>query len=221
MIIIIYKIFGKFSKDHKLTCTSIIRRQDSSKLTTYDTNHIIFKDLRGLLMNRKTEQKIAAKARILDSAAELLREKGLEGAGVAEIMKNAGLTHGGFYAHFKNKSDLVDQAFTHAMDTSREAWFNDLEEASVETVLKSLVNRYLSRDHRDNAAFGCPLPPLSADLSSSNPENRKTLEKSLKKSIKRNSEHIKALENQLDEDAADEAIAQLALSVGGMPKNGS
>jgi TetR/AcrR family transcriptional repressor of nem operon len=167
-------------------------------------------------MNRKTEQKIAAKARILDSAADLLREKGLEKASVAEIMKNAGLTHGGFYAHFDNKSYLVGQAFTHAMDTSREAWFDELEDASPETVLKTLVNRYLSRDHRDNADSGCPLPPLSADLSSSSADNRKTLEKSLKKSIKRNSEHIYALENRLDEDASDEAIALLALSVGGI-----
>jgi len=167
-------------------------------------------------MNLKTEQKIAAKARILDSAAQLLREKGLNGAGVAEIMKNAGLTHGGFYAHFKNKTDLVNQAFTHAMDTSRENWFEELDNATAETTLKTLINRYLSRDHRDNIDTGCPLPPLSADMSASGIDSTNTLEKNLKKSIKRNADQIKNLENNLEVDPTDEAIAQLALSVGGI-----
>jgi len=167
-------------------------------------------------MNLKTEQKKAAKARILDSAAHLLREKGLDGAGVAEIMKNAGLTHGGFYAHFDNKNDLVNQAFTHAMDTSRESWFEELDNATAETTLKTLINRYLSRDHRDNIETGCPLPPLSADMSASGIDSTNTLEKNLKKSIKRNSDQIKKLENNLEVDPTDEAIAQLALSVGGI-----
>ena len=144
-------------------------------------------------MNQKEEQKRATRARILQSAAQLFREKGLNGAGVAEIMKNAGLTHGGFYAHFRNKSDLVNQAFTHAMDTSRENWFKNLENASAEETLTALTKRYLSRDHRDNVETGCPLPPLSADMLANGSEGCRTLEKNLKKSIKQYGEQIKSL----------------------------
>ena len=61
-------------------------------------------------MKVSREQAAANRERILDVASRLFRERGLDGIGVADLMKNAGLTHGGFYGHFSSKEDLMAQA---------------------------------------------------------------------------------------------------------------
>ena len=73
-------------------------------------------------MRYSKEHKFQTHARIVKRASVKLREKGAHGIGVADLMKDAGLTHGGFYAHFDSREALVIEAFTHAMDRSTERW---------------------------------------------------------------------------------------------------
>src|ERR1700686_2442167 len=73
-------------------------------------------------MRYSREHKLETHARIVKKASIRLREKGAHGIGVADLMKDAGLTHGGFYAHFDSREALVIEAFSHAMDRGRERW---------------------------------------------------------------------------------------------------
>ena len=69
-------------------------------------------------MRYTTEHKVETHARIVKKASARLREKGAHGIGVADLMREAGLTHGGFYSHFESRDALVIEAFTYAMDRS-------------------------------------------------------------------------------------------------------
>ena len=73
-------------------------------------------------MRYSKEHKLETRARIVKKASMRLRERGAHGIGVADLMKDAGLTHGGFYAHFDSREALVIEAFSHAMDRSTEHW---------------------------------------------------------------------------------------------------
>ena len=96
------------------------RLQKSSRLRSYDICHMTI-IMQGEA-NAKAQKKRASRERILRSAASQLRSMGIDGASVSSIMEEAGLTHGGFYAHFEDKLDLINAAFAYAMDSSREQW---------------------------------------------------------------------------------------------------
>lgn len=99
------------------------------------------------------EQMAQNRTRILDSASELFREKGFDAVSVAEVMKSAGLTHGGFYGHFASKEDLVAKALEHVFEIDSSAPFD----------LSDYVERYLSPLHRDNPGKGCPTAGMVAE----------------------------------------------------------
>jgi TetR/AcrR family transcriptional regulator, transcriptional repressor for nem operon len=105
------------------------------------------------------------RARILSAAGRRLREVGLDGAGIDEIMSAAGLTHGGFYNHFTSKDALVleavQQAFTEALDA--EAAVMARATTAPRAALTRMVNSYLSAKHRDEVGAGCPAPALAGD----------------------------------------------------------
>jgi TetR/AcrR family transcriptional repressor of nem operon len=103
------------------------------------------------------EQAADNRERILDAAAQLFRERGLDGIGVADLMKAAGLTHGGFYGHFSSKEELMAQACTRALDQSVEKWNA--------RSLSEIVQSYLSARHRDNPGTGCVIATLGSDVS--------------------------------------------------------
>lgn len=115
-------------------------------------------------MRYSKEHKFQTHARIVKRASVKLREKGAHGIGVADLMKEAGLTHGGFYAHFDSRDALVIEAFTHAMDRSTEHWRKQAEATSPEKRLSTIVNSYLSPLHRDNPGQGCAVPTLGAEI---------------------------------------------------------
>jgi TetR/AcrR family transcriptional repressor of nem operon len=101
--------------------------------------------------------------RILQEAARLFRERGFDAVGVADVMKAAGLTHGGFYGHFKSKDDLIAQAMHAAALPVLEGW---REEAQTDgpAALKAIAGRYLSLEHRDDPAEGCLLAALGPEI---------------------------------------------------------
>jgi len=112
-----------------------------------------------------------------------LREKGAHGIGVADLMKDAGLTHGGFYAHFDSREALVIEAFTHAMDRSTERWRKLAEKAQPEKRLAEVVNSYLTPLHRDDPGRGCAIPTLGAEIARENSRTRRAFSGRLERMI--------------------------------------
>lgn len=113
-------------------------------------------------MRYGSDHKAATHARILDEAAVELRRHGPAGLSIARVMKQAGLTHGGFYFHFASKDDLVAEAIDHLFASRHEA---RTEEADARTTLDRIVAAYLSRTHRDHPEQGCPIPILAGEES--------------------------------------------------------
>lgn len=100
--------------------------------------------------------------RIIDTAAKLFRERGFDGIGVADLMKSAGLTHGGFYGNFASKEDLMAQACTRALEGSVDA-MRQLVERDGENALPEIAAAYLTPLHRDRPGEGCALAALGAE----------------------------------------------------------
>lgn len=100
--------------------------------------------------------------RIIETAAKLFRERGFDGIGVADLMKSAGLTHGGFYGHFASKEDLMAQACARALDSSL-ATLSAVAEQGSENGLTAVASAYLSPAHRDSPGEGCVLAALGAE----------------------------------------------------------
>jgi TetR/AcrR family transcriptional regulator, transcriptional repressor for nem operon len=124
-------------------------------------------------MRYSREHKLETHARIVKKASVRLREKGAHGIGVADLMKDAGLTHGGFYAHFDSREALVIEAFTHAMDRSTEHWRKLAEQTPPEKRLATIVNTYLTPLHRDDPGHGCAVPTLGAEIARESPKTRR------------------------------------------------
>ena len=107
---------------------------------------------------RVTREKAAEnRARIVETASRLFREKGFDGVGLDAIMKEAGLTHGGFYGHFTSKDDLAAEAVAHALEQSA-GW------QSRYTNVADFVFDYLSESHFADRANGCVLAALGGDV---------------------------------------------------------
>ncbi|MFE6184586.1 TetR/AcrR family transcriptional regulator [Streptomyces sp. NPDC056465] len=102
--------------------------------------------------------------RIVDTASRLFREQGTH-VSVADLMKAAGMTHGGFYKQFASKDALVDEATAHAFGELTEHRTAELgRHAGREEARQAFVDAYLSVEHRDGAADGCPVAGLAADV---------------------------------------------------------
>ncbi len=100
--------------------------------------------------------------RVIDVASRLYRENGLDGASVADIMKGAGLTHGGFYAQFKSKDDLAAQACSHGLVQTMEK-VRERARTSRGDPLTALVKNYVSKAHRDARGTGCVIAALASE----------------------------------------------------------
>ena len=103
---------------------------------------------------------------IIEAAARLFRERGIDGVGLAELMKAAGFTQGGFYNHFKSKADLVNTVIAAAAESGSEQLTKALtpQGEGDERVLERQVTYYLSKAHRDDIDCGCPVAGLAADV---------------------------------------------------------
>jgi TetR/AcrR family transcriptional repressor of nem operon len=116
--------------------------------------------------------------RIIDAAGALFRAKGFGGIGVADIMKAADLTHGGFYGHFASKDDLVAQASRRTMARAAANWTR-LVEAAPDSPYAALLEHYLSPKHRDDPGKGCAFAALGNDAARSGKVVRKAFAEGL------------------------------------------
>ena len=134
-------------------------------------------------MRYSREHKLETHARIVKKASVRLREKGAHGIGVADLMKDAGLTHGGFYAHFDSREALVIEAFAYAMDRATERWRKLAEATPQDKRLATLVASYLTPLHRDDPGHGCAIPTLGAEIARESPKTRKAFAAKLEQMI--------------------------------------
>lgn len=134
-------------------------------------------------MKVSREQVALNRERIVETAARLFRQKGYDGIGVVDLMKSAGLTHGGFYGHFASKEDLLAEATAHAFKTSVERW-RDKAANAPETAIASIGDSYLSERHRDHPELGCSITSLGADIARLGPKVRQALTEGAKGQIK-------------------------------------
>jgi len=162
-------------------------------------------------MRYSREHKLETHARIVKKASERLREKGAHGVGVADLMKEAGLTHGGFYAHFDSREALVIEAFAYAMDRSTERWRKLAEATPPEKRLATIVNSYLTPTHRDDPGHGCAVPTLGAEIARESPRTRKAFAAKLEQMIDMLAAQIPELPRKA---ARKQAMAVIATMMG-------
>jgi len=149
--------------------------------------------------------KAQSRQRILDAAALQLRELGLSGVSIGDLMKSAKLTHGGFYGHFSSRDDLIAEALEKAL--------RDGEESSIRSskgprTLKSFLNSYLSKTHRDNPGTGCAISALAGDVARADIRARSIMSDRLGK-------YFDNIKDMADEnDANDFAMAVMSMIVG-------
>lgn len=115
-------------------------------------------------MKVSREQAAENRQRIVEIASRLFRERGLDGIGVADLMKSAGLTHGGFYGHFDSKEDLMAEACARATEGSVSKWRQRIE-AAPEDPLGAVTALYLSTAHCEQPGDGCALAALGSEAS--------------------------------------------------------
>jgi TetR/AcrR family transcriptional regulator, transcriptional repressor for nem operon len=162
-------------------------------------------------MRYSREHKQETHTRIVKRAAVLLREKGAHGIGVADLMKEAGLTHGGFYAHFDSREALVIEAFAYAMDRSTERWRKIAETTPPDKRLTMIVQSYLTPVHRDDPGHGCAVPTLGAEIARESPKTRKAFAAKLDQMIDMLADQISGTPRKT---ARKRAVASLATMMG-------
>lgn len=127
--------------------------------------------------------KDATHERIVSVAARAIRRSGYDGTGVADIMKEAGLTHGAFYAHFASREAMLAEAASRACAESAAAAADVVAKEPPGTALAAMLGAYLSNAHVENVELGCPLAALGSETSRQAPEVRRVATRHIKEMI--------------------------------------
>jgi len=148
-------------------------------------------------------------ARIVETAARAIRRSGYDGTGVADIMKEAGLTHGGFYAHFSSRDAMLAEAADRAGEETAAIAKSIFAKAPQDQALQALMNAYLSNEHIANIESGCSLAALGSEMPRQAPEVRNA-------STCRIKEMVALIEERLSEqpNAREEALVLVSTMVG-------
>lgn len=158
------------------------------------------------------QKKARTRERILASARRGLRTRGLRGASVERVMRGAGLTVGGFYAHFASKQALVAEALRDFMSEARVRWLSGLGAVRGAALADAFLARYLSRENRDSIETGCLVPSVASELGYGRSEPSRVFASELGRLLE-------ALAAGLDGTPSarkERALALVALAVGGL-----
>jgi AcrR family transcriptional regulator len=140
-----------------------------------------------VMRNSKASARSAAKEasheRIVAAAARAIRRSGYDGTGVADIMKEAGLTHGAFYAHFASREAMLAEAAERACAEAAAAVADVVTGVPPEATLASVLQAYLSREHMQQVEMGCPLAALGSETHRQPAEVRRVTTRHIKASI--------------------------------------
>ena len=160
-----------------------------------------------------TRSKEATHDRIVEAASRAIRRSGYHGTGVADIMKAAGLTHGGFYAHFPSREAMLAEAADRAGSESVEAMARIAATASPEQALQAMIRAYLSKEHVESMETGCATAALGSEMPRQAPEVRRAATRRIK-------EMIDLVARQLPDwgkpSAHEHALATVATMVGAL-----
>ncbi|KPA88036.1 transcriptional regulator, TetR family [Pseudomonas asplenii] len=150
-------------------------------------------------MKVSREQVAQNRLKILEVAGRLFREHGYEAVSVAQVMKAAGMTHGGFYGYFASKDELVVEALAHVASTS----------PTVGDDLAGYISRYLSSDHREDCAGGCPLAGLATETRRQSAEARAQMTRSIGRQLERLTQDMPGASTEETRRAATGSLATL------------
>jgi TetR/AcrR family transcriptional repressor of nem operon len=139
--------------------------------------------MRTTKQNARTAAKEASHERIVSVAARAIRRSGYDGTGVADIMKEAGLTHGAFYAHFESREAMLAEAASRACAESAAATAKLMASGPPQEALATMLRAYLSRLHIEHAEMGCPLAALGSETPRQTPEVRRVSTRHIKEMI--------------------------------------
>jgi TetR/AcrR family transcriptional repressor of nem operon len=160
-----------------------------------------------------TRSKEATHERIVETAARAIRRSGYNGTSVADIMEEAGLTHGGFYAHFASREAMLAEAADRAGAESVAVSTRIAATARPEEALQALIRAYLSKEHVKGVEMGCPIAALGSEMPRQAPEVRRAATRRIK-------EMIEVVARQLPDwgqpAAHERALVTVATSVGAL-----
>jgi TetR/AcrR family transcriptional repressor of nem operon len=161
-------------------------------------------------MRYDSEHKQRTRERVLKEAGNAIRSKGPSNVGVADVMAKAGLTHGGFYAHFANRDEMLDAAiglmFEKAGARFERATAGEVQPAEI---LSAYVDFYLSLAHRDTRTSGCPLPFLSADAPRLPPMLREAYGAGVERLTGRIAQQLERMNNPDPVSTASSALSEM------------
>jgi TetR/AcrR family transcriptional regulator, transcriptional repressor for nem operon len=157
-------------------------------------------------LRKSSKEAAATRAAIVATAADTIRRIGLAEASLADVMAAAGLTHGGFYRHFRNKEQLVAEAFSSAGDQVTAAIGRNITKGGI----TAAIDAYLSTAHRDAATPMCPFAALGSEVARSGDEARAAATAALEKVFET------LAEGKVSAEARADAIATLSTMVGAL-----
>ncbi|WP_059414061.1 TetR/AcrR family transcriptional regulator [Cupriavidus basilensis] len=160
-------------------------------------------------MRYSPEHKAETRKQIVEAAAAEFREHGIDGVGLAQLMKSAGLTHGGFYAHFDSRDALVADAVDAAFGQTTAFLEAAAAAAPARQRKRAILHAYMNRKHRDKPASGCAIAALGADVSRLDARTRKRFEAGV-------AALIELIAGDDSASSRKDAILMLATMVGGL-----
>jgi TetR/AcrR family transcriptional repressor of nem operon len=164
-------------------------------------------------MRYDNEHKQRTRQKLLEEASAAIRQHGPDNISVAALMAKLGLTHGGFYAHFKSKDELVAEAITYILEERVEAFEKTLEGADTALALTNYIDLYLSPEHRDLRDRGCAVVALNGDVARMSNDTKTRFESGMQRTIN----ILSNILNKLDKENPDElACSVLTEMVGAL-----
>lgn len=164
---------------------------------------------KSITQRNTSNRKELTHTRIVETAARAIRRSGYDGTGVADIMKEAGLTHGGFYAHFSSRDAMLAEAADKAGEETVAIAEHVFANVPEDQALQALMNAYLSNEHMANIEKGCSFAALGSEMPRQAPEVRKA-------STCRIKEMIGLIKNKLagETNAYEKALVMMSTMVG-------
>lgn len=159
------------------------------------------------------ERKPATRARIVAAAERLMKERGPRGASVEAVMREAGLTVGGFYAHFASKEALFDEALVNGLERSLAAMVAGLDDATPREFAAALIDRYLSQATQGDLAHACPLTLLLPEVARADDGTRATFAARTAALVAKVEARLPAVPDMAPRDVALAVFAALAGAV--------
>lgn len=160
-------------------------------------------------MRYDAQHKQRTRASVLAEASRAIRQHGPDKVGVAALMAKAGLTHGGFYAHFASRDDLVAQAIATMFEAPARLFNSATEGVAPAKGLIRYIDAYLSMAHRDGRDAGCPVAALCSDMARMSGQARENFDAGLRSMVERLATLIAALPGSHTRDLASAITAQM------------